>query len=49
MPAVEASGRIAMPFTVSVVGRNTGVGRVIKLTLYFSVSGNGRLELIGVL
>jgi hypothetical protein len=49
MPAVEASGRIAMPFTVSVVGRSTGVGHVFKLTLYFSVSENGRLELIGVL
>jgi hypothetical protein len=49
MPAVEASGRIAMPFTVSVVGRSTGVSHVFKLTLYFSINGNGRLELIGVL
>lgn len=49
MPAVEASGRIAMPFTVSVVGRSTGVSRVLKLTLYFSVNGNGQLVLIGIL
>lgn len=49
VPAVEASGRIAMPFTLSVVGRNSGDSQVFKFTLYFSVSGNGRLELVGIL
>lgn len=47
-PSVEASGRIAMPFAVGVVGNSSGAQRDLNLTLYFSVSGSGRLELIGV-
>jgi hypothetical protein len=41
-------GEISVPYSVSVVGRVTERNEVFNLTLYFTVSPNGSLRLIGI-
>lgn len=44
----KESAFVALPFTLSVVGNNSGSGRIFKLKLFYTVDSEGRLTLIGV-
>lgn len=45
---VASEGEVRVPFTVSVVGSNSGRNEVFKLNLYFTNNYRGALRLIGI-